>query len=186
MITAADDGTARLWDVSAGKELRRFQHPGRVFSVSCSLADPDIVATAAADGTARVWSATTGTQLLAIRPKGGEAIEVSFSPDGRRLITTSEHETRLWESRTGEELIVLRHDAPEEINSAHFGPDGMRIITASNNGTAKVWEVFQSVRELVETACGRIPRQLTPEEEANYFLAPEPQSGCNNMRKKGP
>ena len=47
----------------------------------------------------------------------------AFSPDGSRIVTTSEDKTaRVWDAATGSEIAILRgHAGP--VRSAAFSPD---------------------------------------------------------------
>jgi WD40 repeat protein len=55
LLSGSWDGTARLWEVASGAELRRFSgHQGPVNGVAFS-ADGQFVATGSADGIARLW-----------------------------------------------------------------------------------------------------------------------------------
>jgi WD40 repeat protein len=55
VVTASDDGTARVWDAASGKELAKLQHQGNVLSAAFN-ADGQRAVTASRDGTARVWN----------------------------------------------------------------------------------------------------------------------------------
>ena len=60
MLTASEDGTARVWDARTGEPVGKpLEHQGAVNSASFS-ADGSRVVTASADETARVWDARTG------------------------------------------------------------------------------------------------------------------------------
>jgi hypothetical protein len=99
VITASDDKTARLWDVSTGKEsLTLTGHSDAVPDVVMSQ-DGSKIATASTDKTARIWDAKTGEQLLVLRhPDQVEA--VSFSPRGDRIVTASDDGlARIWDAR---------------------------------------------------------------------------------------
>ena len=55
VATSGTDGTARLWDISTGDEIRRFTgHTGAVRSVVFSP-DGKFILTASEDNTARLW-----------------------------------------------------------------------------------------------------------------------------------
>ncbi|MFD9563807.1 trypsin-like peptidase domain-containing protein, partial [Streptomyces sp. NPDC059994] len=62
LATAADDGTARLWDTTTGRPLHTFNHSGWVNATAFSP-DGTRLATASRDGTARLWDTTTGRAL---------------------------------------------------------------------------------------------------------------------------
>jgi WD domain, G-beta repeat len=56
IVTASEDGTARVWDVSTGVNLSVLSgHTSHVFTAEFSRDDGHIV-TASDDGTARVWN----------------------------------------------------------------------------------------------------------------------------------
>jgi hypothetical protein len=65
---------------------------------------------------------------------------VSFSADGRRIVTASWDKTaRVWDAETGKPLSEpLRHQ--DWVGSAVFSPDGRRIVTASFDKTARIWD----------------------------------------------
>ncbi len=64
---------------------------------------------------------------------------IVFSPDGKRLATTSyDGSARVWDAASGKELLRLQHDA--EVTEIAFSPDGTRLATASADGTARVWD----------------------------------------------
>lgn len=66
-------------------------------------------------------------------------LDVAYSPDGARILTSSGDNTvRLWDAERGIEIAVLRprDDSPAE---AVFSPDGARILT--NSATAvRLWD----------------------------------------------
>jgi TIR domain/WD domain, G-beta repeat len=64
----------------------------------------------------------------------------TFSPDGRRVVTSSDDKTaRIWDIDTERTLVVLRgHDA--KVTYAVFSPDGRRVATVSDDKTARIWD----------------------------------------------
>jgi WD40 repeat protein len=70
----------------------------------------------------------------------GVVRSAAFSPDGTRVVTTSNDKTaRVWDAATGKPLTnPLEHGG--FVLRAAFSPDGTRVITASGDGTARVWD----------------------------------------------
>jgi hypothetical protein len=64
--------------------------------------------------------------------------EVSFSPDGKRLVSASWDRTvRLWDVTTGKCIKVLKGHLTN-VNAVSFGPDGNTIVSASDDGMVRV------------------------------------------------
>ncbi len=164
VVTAANDGTARLWDIRSGREIVHPQDCGfsASFEYSCltigvvastveagtagfleaAAFSPDgqAVATAGPAGSAFVFDATNGRNLVSLRGHTQRVFDVAFSPDGSRLVTAGEDDTaRVWDRNSGRELAVLRGHRGN-VNAATFTPDGRGVATASEDGTARLWQ----------------------------------------------
>ncbi len=65
---------------------------------------------------------------------------VTFSPDGKRILTGLQDNTaRLWDAATGKPIGVLAgHEGA--VWSVAFSPDGTRIVTGSADNSARVWD----------------------------------------------
>lgn len=134
LLTASDDGIARLWNIKGRKKLKEFKHTGRVASAVFSP-DETRILTASWDRTAKVWDLQKEEILLNIKH---DAVVTSavYSPKGGHIITTARDGwVRVWDP-AGEEKVRIKHDG---VSSAVFSPDEARIITASWDNTAKVW-----------------------------------------------
>jgi WD40 repeat protein/serine/threonine protein kinase len=115
-------------------------------------------ATGSHDGTAKVWSATTGAQIGKTVEHATECNNAAFSPDSRRLVTTSaDGVIILSDTQTGQALVPpMRHDRPDldslsSVMSAVFSSDGKQILSASYDHTARLWdaETGKEIAQLV-------------------------------------
>lgn len=140
LVTASNDGTARIWDAASGKELTVLQGHERAIRSAAFSPDGTKVVTASEDNTARLWDAASGKQLAVLQGHEDSIFSAAFSPDGTKVVTASIDDTaRLWEVTSGNELAVLRgHD--DDVFSAAFNPDGTMVVTASYDETAKLWD----------------------------------------------
>ncbi len=141
LLSASDDGTARLWDVEQGTlKYVLDAHEHQVWHASFSP-DQQYIVTASLDRTARIWDTATGQVLHVLRGHTSELYFADFSPNGRYIATTSlDKTTRLWDVQTGQLLhLFTGHSAA--VGNAAFSPDSQLLATASRDHTARIWDV---------------------------------------------
>src|SRR5690606_37369194 len=82
VLTAGEDGTARVWDAATGAELRRLDGHEGVVAAATFSPDGRHVLTSGWDGTVRLWEAASGRELVLLMSyrDGGWA---AVAPDGR-------------------------------------------------------------------------------------------------------
>ncbi|WP_232537783.1 CHAT domain-containing protein [Cystobacter fuscus] len=153
MVTASEDGTARVWRADGSDQdhpLVLTGHAGPVNSVAFSP-DGTRVVTGSSDKTARVWRTDGSDQghPLVLTGHEGLVYSVAFSSDGTRVVTASEDKTaRVWHTDGSDQehpLVLTGHAGP--VNSAAFSPDGTRVVTTSEDKTARVWHTDGSDQE---------------------------------------
>ena len=66
LVTAGQDGTARVWDVASGQQLLTLA--GNTSTVTSVSASPDgkRIASSGYDGTLKIWDAAPGRELLTL------------------------------------------------------------------------------------------------------------------------
>ena len=119
VISASQDRSIRIWDVDSGKILHSLE--GRICGYDTFKNDPTVlspdgkrIVVRGRDGIPRIWDIESGRELLSLE---GAANSATFSPDGKKIVTTSvktarmtSEIARIWDAETGEELLQLRGD----------------------------------------------------------------------------
>jgi WD40 repeat protein len=151
VLTASDDGSARIWRAD-GVLLHTLKQRGPVTTASFNP-DGSLALTAGADHTARIWRVASGAPIATLH-HGGPVTSASFSKDGRLALTTSEDgTTRLWNPATGAQVLVLKQAG--QIRSASLSQDGRMLFVISSNRAGQDLRV-----RLVALPSGRVVREL--------------------------
>jgi eukaryotic-like serine/threonine-protein kinase len=138
IVTGGGDGTARVWDLSNGKELLTVRRWPVVFSP-----DGQRIVTGSSDGTAMVYFPT---EKSCSRSTSRKTVSVAISPDSRWMVTGDEDGTaRVWDTSTEKELHAL-HGPNDEIISIKVWTDGLRIVSGA---FARVWDALSGAKLLV-------------------------------------
>jgi WD40 repeat protein len=138
-LTASDDGSARIWQVS-GRPVRVLVHGGRVLRAIFSP-DGKLVLTSGDDGLIRIWRTRNGEQVRVLRGHSGPVLDLTFSRDGSLVASAgdnSDKTARIWRI-DGRQLHVLRHRGP--VVRVAFSPNGRLLATASGDEMARLWKV---------------------------------------------
>jgi WD40 repeat protein len=85
-----------------------------------------------------LWARYNARQTLRGHTRGLNA--VAYSPDGKRIVTSSSDNTaKVWDAGTGREILTLPGHT-HFVYRVAYSPDGKRIATGSWDKTAKVWD----------------------------------------------
>jgi RNA polymerase sigma factor (sigma-70 family) len=164
LLTAATDGTARLWDLATGKETHRFgplPDPHLLAHMN-SLPRPfGMSAAASADGRwvaagngleVRLWDVVTGRELgrLKIADHYASGVTgIAIANDRKALATIVQNgEITLWDTGTFKEIRRFNgpNNRPVSGNTVAqciaFSPDGKRLVTniSSSQFCIQVWD----------------------------------------------
>src|SRR5262249_3893507 len=140
ILVSGTDGTLRLWDARAGKEVRRYLIPvARKGSPVLAMAlSPDgrrvtsVSETGAGLRTVIAWDVAPGQRLLQRegQPPSFDNV-LPFSPDSTLVPEVSDGQLRLYEVTTGRLLLTLEppggRPADRLEEAVAFSPDGRTV-----------------------------------------------------------
>jgi WD40 repeat protein len=152
-LSGHGDGTIRLWDVSVGREVKRFEgHTGTIFSVGFTPAGNQVLSGSSGygkdrekmDNTMRLWDVATGKELRQMRGAMDNFLSVAICPGGVYAVSGhSDKSIWLWEIDTDREpkkfgsWFSAQHE--KSVSTVSFSPDGKFIVSGSADGTILLW-----------------------------------------------
>jgi WD40 repeat protein len=165
ILSGSDDQLIMLWDTQRGTRVRTFS--GHTSSIEALDISPDgrYFASGAWDNTARIWDIETGEQIRTLTTDIS-INALKYSPAGRYVVGGDwEGLVYMWDVETGELLRILTgHTDP--IKGVDFSADGDYIVTVGLEGIIRIWHT--DYHDLIDYACERLTRNLTPEERVLY------------------
>ena len=139
------DKTSQIWDAKDGRLVKQLQTDQNIGTAKVSR-DGRWLAAGLWGNALQVWDTTTWTTRSLPRI-GGFVNNVTFSPDGTRLLTaTFNDNAEVWDVASGRLLGKLVGHS-QSLSDAAYSPDGRRIVTASDDRTVRVWDAT-TFREL--------------------------------------
>ena len=99
IVTAGDDGQAKVWNAADGQFIMSLDERQAAINWACFNEQGSQIAVAADDGLVTLWNAADGNLLTVLEACAGcPANHVSFSADGRRLLTSgADGKVKIWQ-----------------------------------------------------------------------------------------
>ncbi|MCP4525239.1 MAG: tetratricopeptide repeat protein [Aestuariibacter sp.] len=175
LITAVEDGTVRVWDITTDKQFLLYvDETVRITSMAWSP-DGQVIAIARSDNTVQLWDAIARHEIRRLEGHTDLVFAAVWSPDGKTIATASDDRTaRLWDVTTGQELhSFTAHQG--RVSDIAWILNGQMIVTVGGNGTIRVWDVslwVMPIEDLLALSEARIQREspiLNVDETSRFF-----------------
>jgi WD40 repeat protein len=163
LLSVSCDRTARLWNVSTGRELQVLRDHRASIAVGAWSRDGRSVLTAGGnpcltrpersdprDSDVRVWEVDTGRVAARLTGSPSLLVGAAFSADGRQVAAGGvEGKALLWTLPSGDMRVLGdQSDGLETagIQSVDFSPDGAQVATAGLDGSVVIWDARTGAR----------------------------------------
>ena len=162
LVTAGNDGSARVWDARTGRQLALLRAGRAPLYMAAFDGSGRRVLAAGESGEIRIWDARTRRPVRTLNPDSGPLAPgwVAFSRDGDRIVTPARAAGALvWRAGSGSKQGVDR----EHLLAATISADGRWVATAGIN-RARVWDA-RTGRLVASTPLPAEPRliELSPD-----------------------
>ncbi|HYV34721.1 MAG TPA: sigma-70 family RNA polymerase sigma factor [Gemmataceae bacterium] len=138
VMATADRSTVWLWDVKSGKRLRKIDVGERGQSSLAFSPDGRFLAGADDAFDVQIWVTATGKRLRKL-PHQYTTRFVTFSNDGKFLLTVGYSEVRIWETESGKRLNSKAWDNTSWESTA-LSPNGKILALSESSGLVRLWD----------------------------------------------
>jgi WD40 repeat protein len=186
--TAGPDGTCRrgsleLWPVDGdrGRPLMSSEQPFEVYTVALAP-DGQTMAIGLGDGSIDLWDIATGQSTTSLaKLHGTGVVNLTFSPDGLILASSSNDSLRLWDVATGQPLgQAFRMFA----HSLAFSPQAPLLAIGDPVGVLRLWNL--DLGQWPAIACRIANRNLTAAEWDHYLPGEPYHPTCPDLASVSP
>jgi WD40 repeat protein len=126
-------------DVTLNYRATLSGHKGIVHGIEFSP-DGKTLVTFSKDHTARLWDLGSGRGLRTLTTNLEDLSRGAVSPDGRAIAAgIADYSIVIWKSDSPAPMVLRGHTGP--VNCVVFSSDGETLASASNDSTAKLWDV---------------------------------------------
>ena len=144
VATGSRDKSAKLWELSTGREIRSFL--GHEGTVNCIDFSPDgkLMITSSADKTAKLWDVATGEEVFSTPEAFKMLTAAAFGPTGEYFIVGGfDNEAHVYGTKSKKTLATLKVNADQGLGygvNFAFSPNGKWLAIGEDNHTANVYE----------------------------------------------
>jgi WD40 repeat protein len=150
LASASLDGTVRLWDIIAGKEIMKLETSEGYEVVRSFTASGNQILTTTKSGLTRIWDLNSGSVVFSKEclAKSNRQVKSYLTMDNTRIISTAwfndkqdeQTRVRVWHSETGQELMAFEEHR-SVVMAVAVAPAGDIIASGSNDGMLILWNL---------------------------------------------
>lgn len=143
LLSASMDGTARIWDIGSGRCLGLMVHGTGWVNRAVFTADGNRAVTIGDDNAVKIWdiSGLASVAPAAANPTLPAGADTPPAPKDKPSAEPAPPNLKTAGASQEPPPRLLYGHRQDYINDLSFSPKGDRILSASNDATARVWDV---------------------------------------------
>jgi WD40 repeat protein len=135
------DSAIKIWDTTTGELIRSISQSD-VQSISFSPDGSRIVGNYKGlgnDDAIKIWNVANGSVIRTITDVLEYTQSITYSPDGRRILTASNNGIRIWDAGNGQTIRTISSET--RFTNAVYSPNGRYITAYTNDRSTQVYAI---------------------------------------------
>jgi WD40 repeat protein len=160
LASGSQDRTVKIWNVATGERLYTLGNPTDSVTSIAFRHGSDQLAAAGFDKTIWVWNLTpqAGTLAQSLIADEDAILQIAYTPDGKRLITTSSDFSVTVRDADSLNPIAVFDKQPDWVEALSISPDGKWLAAGRYNGTLSIY----NLQDYQEVGRPRVAFQTQP------------------------
>ncbi len=141
ILSASEDNTLRLWELSTGQCVQILKgHSGSVEAVALAGGMMQVLSVSR-DRSVKFWDVTSGRCIRSVRFHREPVKSVAVLPNGRQALSRwTDNALALWEVEDAEVTRAFAGHT-DSVSAVAMSPAGRFALTSSHDGTLRYWDV---------------------------------------------
>jgi WD40 repeat protein len=148
VVSAANDGSIKVWNLIAGREVRELAQgqPGgqdvykKEVNIVIFSPSGESILTGGNDGNLNIWNSESG-KLVRVLPEGSSIQTLGFGPSTNLVfVGNGAGAVHLWDLETASIIRTFEHDAGSFLDSLSISSDGKMMLSVCLN-SVKLWDI---------------------------------------------
>jgi WD40 repeat protein/DNA-binding SARP family transcriptional activator/tRNA A-37 threonylcarbamoyl transferase component Bud32 len=173
VVSASEDKTIRVWDLSSGKEQCFLTSPSGFVNEIDISPDSRTALLGEANGQVVLADIQNCQTIYSLEGHSQSVLAVAVSPDGHYGLSCAEDRlVILWDLVAGHKLREFEGH-PHACRAVDFSPDGRYALSGGDDGEVILWRLTDTPEEIIAWAQdNRYIRDLTCNERETYGVTP--------------
>ncbi len=140
VVSGAEDGTMKVWDLNSGHEERTLSGHGSGVMALALTGDGRVVS-GAEDGTMKVWDLGSEQEPRTLSGHGGVVNALALTGDGRVVSGSSDGTMKVWDLNSGSCLATVPLDSSPHSLDVKAGSDGITLVVGEASGAVSCFRL---------------------------------------------
>ncbi|KAG2336903.1 WD40 repeat-like protein [Suillus weaverae] len=145
VVSGSDDGIARVWDVRSAETVLTIKTGSQwVLTVIYSPNSTKIATGIHNESGIKIWDSKTGELLATLKHDYQVWSVVSWTSDGKRLVSASYGSIRIFDTATWRRIAILE-GGTFDVHTLCLSRNGRLLASASDDQTVRLWNLNKSI-----------------------------------------